>query len=160
MRQREKNGAGAGHFDINIAQILLQSERIGSCSAHTHRRKESSMDDKNGTGKMTLDRRNFFKAAGVGLAAAGVMLTPAEEAKAQADQEKFNLERIAANSYGVRNLFKTRPFPGRGRGAGRGAGRGPAAQPDDLANDPNAAGPLAVAKAAAEARAKIGRAHV
>jgi sugar phosphate isomerase/epimerase len=114
------------------------------------------MDDTNGTGKMTLDRRNFFKAAGVGLAAAGVILTPAEEAKAQADRETFNLERIASNSYGVRNLFKTRPYAGRGRGgAGRGAGRGPAAEPDDLMNDPNAAGPLAVAKAAAEARAKL-----
>ena len=115
------------------------------------------MDDKNGTRRATLDRRDFFKAAGVGIAAAGAILSPEEEAKAQAETEKFNLERIAANSYGVRNLFKTRPYTGRGRGgAGRGAaaGRGPE-QPDDLANDPNAAGPLAVAKAAAAARANV-----
>ena len=71
------------------------------------------MGDKNGTGKTALDRRNFFKTAGMGLAAAGVILTPREEARAQADLEKLNLERIAANSYGVRNLFKERPYPGR-----------------------------------------------
>jgi len=105
------------------------------------------MDDKNGTGKTMLDRRNFFKTAGIGLAAAGVILTPREEARAQADLEKFNLERIAANSYGVRNLFKIRPYPGRRRGAAGREGR-PAEEPNDFANDPNAAGPLAVAKAA------------
>jgi sugar phosphate isomerase/epimerase len=112
------------------------------------------MDDKNGTGKTTLDRRNFFKTAGIGLAAAGVILTPREEARAQADLEKFNLERIAANSYGVRNLFKIRPYPGRRRGAA-GRERRPAEEPNDFANDPNAAGPLAVAKAAGAARAKL-----
>jgi hypothetical protein len=112
------------------------------------------MGDKDGTGKTALDRRNFFKTAGMGLAAAGVILTPREEARAQADLEKFNLERIAANSYGVRNLFKERPYPGRGRGA---AGRGDREEGEtkDFTNNPNAAGPLAVAKAAEEARAKL-----
>jgi sugar phosphate isomerase/epimerase len=112
------------------------------------------MGDKNGTGKSALDRRNFFKTAGMGLAAAGVILTPREEAPAQADLEKLNLERIAANSYGVRNLFKERPYPGRRPGA---AGRGerPEEEPNNFANDPNAAGPLAVAKAAEAARAKL-----
>ncbi|MGO8814600.1 MAG: sugar phosphate isomerase/epimerase family protein, partial [Terriglobia bacterium] len=112
------------------------------------------MGDKNGTGKTALDRRNFFKTAGMGLAAAGVILTPREEARAQADLEKLNLERIAANSYGVRNLFKERPYPGRGPGA---AGRGERSEeePNNFANDPNAAGPLAVAKAAEAARAKL-----
>jgi len=70
------------------------------------------MDDKIGTGKMTLDRRNFFKAAGIGLAAAGAVMTPQEAAKAQAEAEKFNLERIAANSYGVRNLLRHGLIPG------------------------------------------------
>ena len=112
------------------------------------------MGDKNGTGKTALDRRNFFKTAGMGLAAAGVILTPREEARAQADLEKFNLERIAANSYGVRNLFKERPYPGQKGGA---AGRGERSEeePNNFANDPNAAGPLAVAKAAEAARAKL-----
>ena len=107
------------------------------------------MDDKIGNGKMTIDRRNFFKAAGVSLAAAGVVLTPQEEARAQAEAEKSNLERIAANSYGVRNLFKTRPYNGPRRSRRR------AAEPEDVMNDPNAAGPLAVAKAAEAARAKL-----
>jgi sugar phosphate isomerase/epimerase len=112
------------------------------------------MGDKNGTGKTTLDRRNFFRTAGIGLAAAGVILTPREEARAQADLQKFNLERIAANSYGVRNLFKIRPYPGRRRGAAGREGR-PAEEANNFANDPNAAGPLAVAKAAEAARAKL-----
>ena len=112
------------------------------------------MGDKDGTGKTALDRRNFFKTAGMGLAAAGVILTPREEARAQADLQKFNLERIAANSYGVRNLFKIRPYPGRRRGAAGREGR-PAEEANNFANDPNAAGPLAVAKAAEAARAKL-----
>ena len=107
------------------------------------------MDDKIGTGKMTLGRRNFLKAAGMGLAAAGAVLTPQEAAKAQAEAEKMNLERIAANSYGVRNLFKRRPYNGPRRARRR------TAEPNDVMNDPNAAGPLAVAKAAEAARAKL-----
>jgi sugar phosphate isomerase/epimerase len=113
------------------------------------------MDDKNGTEKMALDRRDFFKAAGVGLTAGGVMLTAPEEALAQqlpAPNEKFNLERIASNTYGVRDLFKTRPHPERGNG---GAERGPATEPADVRNNPNAAGPIAEARAAAKARAKV-----
>lgn len=116
------------------------------------------MGDKNAIEKLTLDRRNFFKATGVGLAAAGIMLDSDKAAAAQAnvDVEKFNLERIASNSYGVRNLFKTRPYRRAVRGgAGRGATRAHAPEAEDLANDPNAAGPLAVAKAAAAARAKV-----
>jgi sugar phosphate isomerase/epimerase len=123
------------------------------------------MDDKNRNNGSVLDRRNFFKVAGVGLAAVGMVLSPEQEAKAQAETNKNDLERIAANSYGVRNLFKTRAYGGRG-GAGRGAGgaagrgpggaggRGPAEEPD-LSSNPNAAGPLAVANAAAAARAKL-----
>jgi sugar phosphate isomerase/epimerase len=109
---------------------------------------------------LTLDRRNFMKAAGAGLAATGLMLTPEEEAKAQAQADKNNLERIASNSYGVRNLFKTRAFAGRGAAAGAGAGRGAAAgrgpTPEpDFSGDPAAAEPLAVAQQAAAARANL-----
>lgn len=111
------------------------------------------MDDKNVVEKITLGRRNFFKAAGAGLAAAGVSLIPEEEARAQenVDREKISLERIASNSYGVRNLFKRRHESRRGRAVRR----RPEAEPENFANDPNAAGPLAVAKAAEAARAKV-----
>jgi sugar phosphate isomerase/epimerase len=129
------------------------------------------MDEKNGNGS-ALDRRGFFKAAGAGLTVAGLLLTPQEEAKAQAETEKNNLNRIAANTYGVRNLFKNRAFAGRGAGAagaaggrgaaaGAGGGRGAnfaadrAAEEAALAANPNAAAPLAVATAATAAKAKL-----
>src|SRR5262249_37312472 len=79
--------------------------------------------------------------------------------------------RIASNSYPIRYIFKTRqsantaPRPaGDGTGAaGRGAGSGRAGGPggagasaaETLADNPNAKGPLAVAQAAAAARASL-----
>ncbi|MGH9608493.1 MAG: sugar phosphate isomerase/epimerase family protein [Bryobacteraceae bacterium] len=114
------------------------------------------MDGKNGSEKVALDRRGFFKAASVGLSAAGVMLTAQQEAQAQhpeATNEKFNLERIASNTYGVRDLFKRRhrhhPEPTHHRVEYR-----PPLVPADVKDDPNAAPAIAEAKAAAEARAK------
>ncbi len=65
-----------------------------------------------------LDRRDFLKSAGAGLTAAGVMLTPREQALAQAQAEKNRLDRIAACSYPIRYIFKSRPNTGRGGGAG------------------------------------------
>jgi len=117
------------------------------------------MDDKDGTRKMVLDRRDFFKAAGVGLTAAGVVLSAQEEAQAQqvqAANEKFNLERIAANTYGTRDLFKRR---GSGRG-NTGAQRTTTQRPSNLvppevSNNPNAAEAIAWAKEAAAAREKL-----
>lgn len=117
------------------------------------------MDDKDGTGKMALGRRDFFKAAGVGLTAAGVVLSAQEEAQAQqvqAANEKFNMERIAANTYGTRDLFKRR---GSGRG-NSGAQRTTTQRPSNLvppevSNNPNAAEAIAWAKEAAAARAKL-----
>ncbi|HEY3940081.1 MAG TPA: TIM barrel protein [Bryobacteraceae bacterium] len=118
------------------------------------------MDDKDGIGKMALDRRDFFKAAGVGLTAAGAMLTAQKEGQAQqasfsevqvqAPNEKFNLERLAANSYGVRDLFKRRSYPRRKQGE-----RPSNPVPADLANNPNAAEAIAEAREAANARAKL-----
>jgi sugar phosphate isomerase/epimerase len=109
-----------------------------------------------------INRRGFLMTAGAGLTVASLMLAPQDEAKAQAEAEKNNLNRIASNTYGVRNLFKTRAQSGRGGGAGTGAGRGAvpgnrAAGADDptMAANPNAAGPLAVATAAAAARANL-----
>src|SRR6476620_11531052 len=78
-----------------------------------------------------VDRRGFFKTAGAGLTAAGLMLTPRERALAQAQAEKNKLDRIAGCSYPIRYIFKSRAGSGRGAGAGAGtgasAGRGAAA---------------------------------
>ena len=78
-------------------------------------------------------RREFFKTATAGITAAGLMMTPREKALAQAFEEKNRLDRIAACSYPIRYIFKTRPGGGRGAGAGAAAGRGggqPTAGPD------------------------------
>ena len=128
--------------------------------------------------KDTLNRRDFFRTAGAGVAAAAVIMTPREAAQAQAAAEKAALDRIASNSYPIRPLFKQRGAPGGGgrtggaAGAaggaeGRGAGQGPqgggggrgggAAGGDaqDLTSNPNAVRPLAIATAAAAARANL-----
>ena len=63
-----------------------------------------------------LDRRDFFKTAGAGLAAAGMVLAPAERAAAEQWAEKDRLARIAANSYPIRYIFKMRAGGGRGGG--------------------------------------------
>ena len=55
-----------------------------------------------------VDRRRFFKTAGAGLTAAGLMLTPRERALAQAQAEKNKLDRIAGCSYPIRYIFKSR----------------------------------------------------
>jgi sugar phosphate isomerase/epimerase len=89
-----------------------------------------------------LHRRDFLKTAGAGLTAAGVMLTPREQALAQAEAEKNRLNRIAACSYPIRYIFKNRAGGGRGAGAGAGRGAGAAAQPGpgpDRAGAPGAA---------------------
>ena len=89
-----------------------------------------------------VDRRSFFKTAGAGLTAAGLMLTPRERALAQAQAEKNRLDRIAGCSYPIRYIFKSRAGSGRGAGAGAGvgagAGRGAAApgQPAPPAAEP------------------------
>lgn len=70
------------------------------------------MSDTTGTGG--LDRRDFFRTAGAGLAAAAVMLTPAERARAEAQTEKDRLARIASNSYPIRYIFRMRQAGGRG----------------------------------------------
>ena len=105
-----------------------------------------------------LDRRHFFKAAGAGLTAAAVMTTPRETVLAQEAARKSALERIASNSYPIRPLFKSRISPAvaaapanRREAAGTDPGEDAAA----LARNPNAAGPLAAATAAAAARANL-----
>jgi len=104
----------------------------------------------------SLDRRQFFKTAAAGLTAAAVMMPP-ETVLAQEAARKSALERIASNSYPIRPLFKWRSSPA---AAGAPAARREPAQTegDDaeaLAKNPNAAGPLAVANAAAAARRNL-----
>ena len=56
--------------------------------------------------KDTLNRRDFFKTAGAGVAAAAVIMTPREAAQAQAAAEKAALDRIASNSYPITALVQ------------------------------------------------------
>ena len=58
--------------------------------------------------RATLDRRHFFKTAGAGVAAAAAMMTPRDAALAQEAAHKAAVERIAANTYPIRPLFKPR----------------------------------------------------
>jgi sugar phosphate isomerase/epimerase len=69
-----------------------------------------------------VDRRGFFKTAGAGLSAAGLVLTTGNEAAAAAQAawtEKDKLARIASCTWPIRSIFKSRAGAGRG-GAGRG----------------------------------------
>ena len=83
------------------------------------------MSDESGTAT-AVGRRDFFKAAGAGLAAAGVALTPRQQVLAQSLEEKNKFDRIASCSYPIRYIFKTRP---------RAAGAGPAGAGSRLSDD-------------------------
>src|SRR4051794_41814434 len=87
----------------------------------------TNMSDTTGTGG-ALDRRDFFKTAGAGLTAAGLILAPGQGAAAQATAEKDRLARIASNSYPIRGIFKSRSPGGCG---GAPAGPHPAPPPPD-----------------------------
>src|SRR4051812_40891416 len=130
------------------------------------------METKNAIGgKNDIRRRDFFKAAGAGVAAAAHILTPRDLQAIQEAAHNSALDRIASNSYPIRPLFKSRANPNvpprpagdnagnpaatanpDGRG-GRGGGGANAEAAAALAENPNAKGPLAVAQAAAAARA-------
>ena len=99
-----------------------------------------------------MDRRDFLKTAGSGLTAASLIGAPGEAAAAQVLSEKAKLDRIASNTYPLRQLFKSRPNQGRGgRGGtgGRGAGAG-GAQPQPAPGQPAAAQPAAGPQATAQ----------
>ena len=68
-----------------------------------------------------LDRRGFFKTAGAGLSAAGLVLTGNEApAAAPAEwSEKDKLARIASCTWPIRSIFKTRAEAGPGESARR-----------------------------------------
>jgi hypothetical protein len=76
---------------------------------------------------LTVGRREFLKAAGAGIAAAGAMTAP-ETAAAQALAEKARFERIASCTWPIRQLFKTRP-PAGGTAAGGAAAPPPVGIP-------------------------------
>ena len=101
-----------------------------------------------------IDRRNFLRVAGAGLAVAGAVLTPAEQAAAQFKSEQDRLARIASCTWPIRSIFKTRPGGGRG-GGGRGTGPAAAGAPGGAgaAASPGGATPGAGAPAAATAAA-------
>jgi sugar phosphate isomerase/epimerase len=77
----------------------------------------------------TLGRRDFLKAAGAGLATAGVFMTPRERALAQSMAEKARLDRLAGCTWPIRSLFRTRQQAGRGAGGAGRAGAGGAGAP-------------------------------
>ena len=101
-----------------------------------------------------IDRRNFFRVAGAGLAVAGAVLTPAEQAAAQFKTEQDRLARIASCTWPIRSIFKSRPGGGRG-GGGRGTGPAAAGAPGGSGTpaSPGGAAPGAGAPAAAPAAA-------
>ena len=77
----------------------------------------------------SLDRRGFFRTAGAGFGAAGLLLTHEAIANAEAQpqwSEKDKLARIASCSYPIRYIFKTRPGGGRAGGPGQPAAANPA----------------------------------
>jgi sugar phosphate isomerase/epimerase len=114
----------------------------------------STRDDEQGVG-----RRDFFKAATAGVAAAGVVLSAQDAARAQEAVRKAALERIASNTWPVRQLFKQRPMPPRPAGAPNPAmqSREEAARAAqaEIEKNPNAAHALKVAEAARIARANL-----
>jgi hypothetical protein len=70
----------------------------------------------------SLDRRNFLRTAGGSLTAAGLLFAE-RGGVAQELTEREKLDRLAANSYPLRQLFKSRPRRAGGRGgANTGAG--------------------------------------
>ena len=84
--------------------------------------------DGSGTDRHQIDRRHFLRSAGAGLAAAGTVLTTGEQTVAQSLAEKARFDRLAACSYPLRSLFKTRQGAGR-RSAPSGGPEGAAGGP-------------------------------
>ncbi|BCS32209.1 hypothetical protein TBR22_A14190 [Luteitalea sp. TBR-22] len=113
-----------------------------------------SRNDEQGFG-----RRDFFRTATAGVAAAGAVLSPQDAARAQEAARKAALERIASNSWPIRPLFKQRPMPPRPAGAPNPAmqsrEQAAAAAQAEIEANPNAARALAVANAARAARANL-----
>jgi sugar phosphate isomerase/epimerase len=66
--------------------------------------------------EMNPDRREFFKTAGAGLTAAGLLLSQAKPAAAALMTEKDKLDRIATNTWPIRYIFNTRAPSGGGGG--------------------------------------------
>jgi sugar phosphate isomerase/epimerase len=74
--------------------------------------------------RATMDRRDFFRTAGGGLAG-GLVVASRDGLAAQELSEKHRLDRITSNSWAVRQVFKSRPGGGRGRGTAAGGQAAP-----------------------------------
>src|SRR3984893_4485245 len=70
-------------------------------------KQDSKQDSKHGS-DLNLDRRDFFKATGAGIGAAGLALAPAQQAAASPVTEKEKLARLASNTWPLRYIFKSR----------------------------------------------------
>lgn len=79
-----------------------------------------------------MDRRDFFRITGAGLAAAGATLSARAMPPTQVLNEKGRLDRIASCSYPIRHIFKTRST-GRGSTDTAPAQTAPAAQSNPTA---------------------------
>ena len=103
------------------------------------------------------DRRHFLKSAGAGVTAAAVLLSPREAAAVQEQARKAALDRLASNSWPLRQLFQSRTAPTAGAAVLQPAGRRGdfAADAEAIAGNPNAKEALAVAEKARAARAKL-----
>jgi sugar phosphate isomerase/epimerase len=101
--------------------------------------------DENSRNASNLPRRDFFKAAGAGFTAAGLLLTPGAEAGAAPPTrwtEKEKLARIASCTWPIRAIFKSRAGAGRGAGAGNpaaGAAGAPGGRGSGAGQPPTAA---------------------
>ena len=103
-----------------------------------------------------IDRRDFFRAAGAGLTAATVVLSPAERALAQFRTDKDRLDRIASCTWPIRSIFKSRPGGGRGGGGGGATAAAPAGTaPGGAPAAPAAPAPPAAGQAGAAAAAPV-----
>ena len=97
--------------------------------------------DRIGPDTHRIDRRNFLRSAGAGLAAAGTVLTSREHAVAQSLAEKARLDRLATCSYPLRSLFKTRQGAGRRGGGGAGPAAGAGSNATGRGQGPASGGP-------------------
>src|SRR2546425_8104857 len=64
--------------------------------------------DQKPVNNLNLDRRDFFKATGAGLGAAGLAVVAGQQAVASPLTEKEKLARIASNTWPLRYIFKSR----------------------------------------------------
>src|SRR2546425_5884640 len=104
LKLRTKERTDASHrSEVQVATTLIQV-RFGIKGKPPGHSPINIM----GMNTTTPNRRDFFRTASAGLTAAGLLLTPREQALAQNLAEKNRLDRIASCSYPIRYIFKSR----------------------------------------------------